>query len=111
MCVIFSRRILFSLSISVYRSKNGSILNGHTFKHLVFLEFLLDMPELYWLAGVNTCFDVLELSLVDVSFFLVPFPLQEFAADWNDPVHYIQFERMVPYFFAVGDIYIYILLS
>lgn len=77
MCVIFSSRILFSLSISVYLSTNtvSTVWRLLTFKHLVLLEFLFNVPELRGLAHIYTRLCLPELAYVHLPLFLVPLPL------------------------------------
>lgn len=73
MLVIFSRSILFSLSISVYRStavmKRSEVI---TFHHLVLLLLVHEVLELGRFPHVDTGLDVAEVVLVEGVLLVLP---------------------------------------
>ena len=73
MFVIFSSRIRFSLSISVYRSINVLTVVVVTFKHLSSFWFRYQMAVVAWLFNYLSRLHVIETSLVNFMLNLIPF--------------------------------------
>ena len=59
-----------------------------TFKYLIFLKFLLDMPELSGLPYVDTGLGLSEFAEMHFPLLLVPLPLQELATNRDRPIHH-----------------------
>lgn len=86
--VIFSRRMRFSRSISVYLSMKLLMISiALTFLHLSLLLFLLKMSKRSWLPDLHRGLHVIELCLMNLSFFLTPTLRKELIALGNCSIH------------------------
>ena len=90
MVVIFSRRILFSLSISVYRSDSTVMIYWKlTFEHLIPLLIFDQVLEFLRLPCVNTWFNLLQILLVDRMLSILPFASKKLVRSGDCSVHFI----------------------
>ena len=59
-----------------------------TFKYLILLKFLLDVPKLSGLSHVDTGFGIPKLAQMHFSLLLVPLSLKELATHRDRPIHH-----------------------